>query len=136
MGVRRRVERSAAKRRAGSVAAAAVIALLATYAARPLCPTALTCTMPCCEGSNQPMENHDGMPGCGGPARECSVARVLPSAIRAILSAQLEVPHALPAAAPHAIFDIAPPPGSAHAPLVQPRSSPRRLYVVNDVFLI
>ena len=132
----RRVESSAAKRRTGSVAATALIALLVAYAALPLCSAAFICTMPCCEQSSDPMEDPGGMPSpaCDGTASECAVAGVVPADTGAVLVLLGQTLHASPIAAPHAFSDVARP--AAHTMVAQPRSTSLRLYVINDVFLI
>ncbi len=119
-----------------SRAAAALIGLLVAYAALPLCSTAFTCTMPCCEHSAEPMEEHGTMPApvCGGMPSDCAVAAVVPADTGAVLLLQGQMLLASPIAEPRAFSDIARP--ASYAPLVQPRSNTLRLYVLNDVFLI
>ena len=129
-----KVTSDVAYRRTGSVAATALIGLLLAFLALPLCSAALTCTMPCCEHSGEPMEDHGAMPAppCG---TECSVRAFTPTNVEVLASP--EVAHALPADAPRALSDItAPSSPSACRLLPQPRSNVRPLYVVNDVFLI
>lgn len=127
------VRTDGAKRRSGSVAATALIGLLLAFLALPLCSAALTCTMPCCEHSGEPMEDHGAMPApaCG---TECSVRALTPANVDVLVSP--EVAHALPADAPRALSDITASSPSVRRLLPQPRSNVRPLYVVNDVFLI
>ena len=127
------VIRDVAKRRNGSVAATTLIGLLLAFLALPLCAAALACTMPCCEHSGEPMEDHGAMPApaCG---TECSVRASIPTNVEVLVSP--EVVRALPADAPRALSDITPSSPSGCRLIPQPRSNVRPLYVVNDVFLI
>lgn len=127
------VRTDVAKRRSGSVAATALIGLLLAFLALPLCSAPLTCTMPCCEHSGEPMEDHGAMPApaCG---TECSIRAFTPANLEVLVSP--EVAHALPADAPRALSDITASSPSECRLLPQPRSNTRPLYVVNDVFLI
>ena len=127
------VRPDAEKRRNGSVAATALIGLLLAFLALPLCAAAFACTMPCCEHSGEPMEDHGAMPApaCG---TECSVRALTPANADVLVSP--EVVRALPADAPRALSDITASSPSGCQLLPQPRSNVRPLYVVNDVFLI
>jgi len=138
-GMSRRVANDMAKRRTGStVTAAALIGFLILFAALPLCSAALTCTLQCCEGSGQPMEEHDAMPvsACGTAPGECSVTRALSADLSAIAIAPAAPLFAVPATAPRVFLDAARSALPAHAPLVEPHSNARPLYVLNDIFLI
>ena len=128
-----KVIRDVANRRSGSVAATALIGLLLVFLALPLCAAALACTMPCCEHSGEPMDDHGAMPAppCG---TECSVRASTPANGDVLVSP--EVAHALPADAPRALSDITASSPSGCRLIPQPRSNVRPLYVVNDVFLI
>lgn len=121
------------KPRSGAVAATALIGLLLAFLALPLCSASLTCTMPCCEYSGEPMEDHGAMPA---PAceTECSVRAFTPANMVVLVSP--EVAHAQPAGAPRALSGITASSSSVCRLLPQPRSNVRPLYVVNDVFLI
>lgn len=133
---RRSVESSIGKRRTRSGAAAIVIGLLLAFLALPLCSAAFTCTIPHCEHSVAPMEDHGGMPAaaCGGS--ECSVAGVVRTDTEAVLVLQGQTLQALPTSAPNAFSNIAPLASSPYTSLVQPRPNTLRLHVLNDVFLI
>lgn len=128
-----KVTSDVAKRRSGSVAATAMLGLLLAFLALPLCSAALACTMPCCEHSGEPMDDHGAMPApaCG---TECSVRAFTPANVEVLVSP--EVVHALPADTPRALSDITAFSPSGCRLLPQPRSHVRPLYVVNDVFLI
>ena len=117
----------------GSVAGTALVGLLLAFLALPLCSAALTCTMPCCEHSGEPMEDHGAMPApaCG---TECCVRALTPANVEMLVSPGGA--HALPAHAPRALSDIRASSLPVCPLLPQPRSNVRPLYVLNDVFLI
>ena len=127
-----RVPSGVATRRNRSVPVAALIGLLLTLLALPLCAAAFTCTMPCCEHSSKPMDDHGAMPAsdCG---TDCSIQAATPANVEVLLSP--EVAHALPTGTPHALSEITTSP-SVYRPLSQPRAHTRPLYVINDAFLI
>ena len=121
------------KPRRAAVAATALIGLLLAFLALPVCSATLTCTMPCCEYSGEPMENHGAMPA---PAceRECSVRAFTPPSVEVLVSP--EVAHAQTAGAPRVLSSITASSPSVCRLLPQSRSNVRPLYVVNDAFLI
>ena len=126
------VIRGVVNRRSGSVAAVALIGLFLAVLALPFCAAAFTCTMPCCEHSSKPMDDHGAMPApaCG---TECSVQAATPDNVEVLLSP--EVAHALPADTPRALSEITTS-TSVYRPLSQPCAHTRPLYVINDAFLI
>ena len=127
-----RVPSGAANRRNKSVPVAALIGLLLTFLALPLCSAAATCSMPCCEHSRAPMDGHDAMPtpACG---TECTIDAVPPANVVVIVSPELTF--ALPIEVPRAqSLVVSSPP--AYPALPYPRPNPRPLYVTNDAFLI
>jgi hypothetical protein len=127
-----RVPSGVATRRNRSVPVAALIGLLLTLLALPLCAAAFTCTMPCCEHFSEPMDDHGAMPApaCG---TECSVQAATPAKVEVLLSP--EGAHVLPAEAPRTLSEITTP-TSVYRPLSQPCAHTRPLYVINDAFLI
>jgi hypothetical protein len=127
-----RVPSGAANRRNKSVPVAALIGLLLTFLALPLCSAAATCSMPCCEHSSAPMHGDDAMPSpaCG---TECSIDAVPPTNVAVFLSPELAF--ALPIELPRVLsLVVSSPP--AYPALPYPRPNPRPLYVTNDTFLI
>ena len=122
-----------ANRRNATVPAAALIGLLLTFLALPLCSAAFTCTMPCCEHSGAPTDDHDAMPGgvCG---TECSVRAVAPPSVEVLASPA--VAYVLPLQLPRVLADITASSSAGYSRVPYPRSSARPLYVINDAFLI
>jgi hypothetical protein len=114
-----------------SVPVAALIGLLLTFFALPLCAAAFTCTMPCCQHSSKPMDDHGAMPAsdCG---TACSMQAATPANVEVLLSP--EVAHALPTGPHHPLPEITSP--SVYRPLSRPCAHTRPLYVINDAFLI
>lgn len=120
-------------RRIGSVAATVLLALFAIVLALPFCSAMSACTMPCCEGASAPAHDHEAMPSgaCGGGSG-CTLAAARASADAvsfAIANPLLEV-------AAVEVLDGPRPATTTHVPLSHSRPTPRRLYVINDVFLI
>lgn len=132
LSVSGRVHRGAAKPRHGAVPAAAMIGLLLAFLALPLCSAIFTCSMPCCEHSGAPINDHGAMPApaCG---TECSVQAAAPANGEVLLSP--EVAQALPADTRRALSEIPPSP-PVYRPLSPPCAHTRPLYVINDAFLI
>lgn len=120
-------------RRIGSVAATALLALFVTVLALPLCSAMVACDMPCCEGSSEPAHDHEAMPSgaCAGTSG-CTFAAVRASE------------DAVPTAVANPLLDVAPvdvlarprPAATPPLPLSHSRPTTRRLYVINDAFLI
>lgn len=127
-----RVPSGIAIRRNKNVPVAALIGLLLTFLALPLCAAAFTCSMPCCEHSSKPVDDHGAMPAsdCG---TACSMQAATPANVEVLLSP--EVAHALPADTPRALSEITTS-TSVYRPLSQPCAHTRPLYVINDAFLI
>jgi hypothetical protein len=128
-----RVPSGIAIRRNKNVPVAALIGLLLTFLALPLCAAAFTCSMPCCEHSSAPMDGDDAMPssGCG---TECSIGAVPPADVAVLVSQDLTF--AFPVHLSHALFAVTLSPSPAYPALPAPRPNPRPLYVFNGVFLI
>lgn len=127
-----RVPSGAANRRNKSVPVVALIGLLLTFLALPLCSAAATCSMPCCEHSSAPMHGDDAVPSpaCG---TECSISAVPPANVAVLVTPQLTF--ALPLEVPRVLSSaVSSPP--AYPALPYPRPNPRPLYVINDAFLI
>ena len=132
MSGRARIDAMSRTRRFGSVAATAFLALFVVVLALPLCSAMVACDMPCCEGSSASAHDHEAMPsaGCGG-ASGCTFAAVRASEDRVLFG----VANPLLAIAPVDVLGRVEP-AFKHLPFSHPRPAPRRLYVVNDVFLI
>ncbi len=128
-----KVSNHVANRRNGTVPAAALIGLLVTFLALPLCSLAFTCTMPCCEHSGAPMDDHGVMPApaCG---TECSVRAVAPASVQVLVS--LGAAYELPLQVPRLLSDVSTSPSPEYRRFPYPRSNARPLYVINDAFLI
>ena len=128
-----RVPSDVAKRRSKNVPVAALIGLLLTFLALPLCSAAATCRMPCCEHSSTPMDGDEPMqsPACG---TECSIG-VVPPADVAVLVSQ-DVTSALPVQLPYALSAVTVSSSPTYPALPESRPNARPLYVLNDVFLI
>ena len=132
MSGRARVDARSRTRRIGSVAATALLALCVAVLALPLCSAMVACTMPCCEGSSAQAHDHEAMPAaaCGGSSG-CTVA-----AVRASEDTEALVAKPLVAFAATDAPDRVEAAAFTHLLLAHPSPTPRRLYVVNDVFLI
>ena len=128
-----RVPSGVAKRRNKRVPVAALVGLMLTFLALPLCSAATTCSMPCCEHSGAPMQGDDGMPSpaCG---TECSISAVPPANVAVLVSHELTF--ALTVQSPHTLAAATVSTSPAYPALPDPRPNPRPLYVVNDAFLI
>ena len=135
MSGRARVEARSRTTRIGSVAATALLALFVAVLALPLCSAMVACDMACCERSDAPpTHDHEAMPSgvCGGAGAACSVTVVRTWGDTAVLS----IASPLVEAASIDVHDRIPSSAFIHLPLAHPNPTPRRLYVVNDVFLI
>ena len=135
MSGRAGVDARSRTRRIGSVAATALLALFVAVLALPLCSAMVACDMPCCERSDAPpTHNHEAMPSgvCGGAGAACSVTVVRTWGDTAVLS----IASPLVEAASIDVHDRIPSSAFVHVPRSHSNPAPRRLYVVNDVFLI
>lgn len=127
-----RVPSGIAIRRNKNVPVAALIGLLLTFFALPLCRT-FSCTMPCCEDSGEPIGVRYAMPApaCGS---ECSVRAVSPASTEVSITPGSA--YVLPLPASRALSQRTPSSSAGYSPFRYSRSNARPLYVVNDAFLI